>query len=66
MNTEEFNKALKELEGEEEAGAESAPPKEVLATIVELEQDAEEEETPTNIALLGPSTSETPPTRPRR
>jgi hypothetical protein len=45
MNTEEFNKALKELEGEEEAEAESAPPKKVLATITGLEKDAEEEET---------------------
>jgi hypothetical protein len=66
MNTEEFNKALKELEGEAEAEAESAPPKQVLATITGLDQDAGEEETPTGIALLGPSTSETPPARPRR
>jgi hypothetical protein len=63
VNTKEFNKALKKLEGEEEAEAESAPPKHVLATIVGLEQGAEEEETPTNVALLGPSTSETLPSR---
>jgi hypothetical protein len=56
MDTEEFNKALKELEGEEEAEAESAPPKQVLATITGLGEDADEEETPTGVALLGAST----------
>ncbi|KAK1677051.1 hypothetical protein QYE76_037899 [Lolium multiflorum] len=66
MNTEEFNKALKELEGEEEAEAESAPPKQVLATITGLGEDANEEETPTGVALPRASTSDTPPSRPRR
>jgi hypothetical protein len=66
MNKEEYNKALQELEDEEAAEAESALPKEVLATIVGLEQDAEDEETLSDVGFLGPSTSETPPTRPRR
>jgi hypothetical protein len=30
-----------------------------------MEQDAEEDETPTGVEPLGPSTSETPPLRPR-
>nr|XP_051212020.1 actin cytoskeleton-regulatory complex protein pan1-like [Lolium perenne] len=62
MNTEEYNKAMKEFEDEEVAEAESAPPKQVLATITGLEQEGEEE-TPTGDRLLAQSTSETPPSR---
>ena len=36
-NQQEYNKALKELEDEEEAEAESALPKQILATIIGLE-----------------------------
>jgi hypothetical protein len=64
MNTEEYNRAMKEFEDEEAAEAESAPPKQVLATITGLEQEADEE-TPTSDGLLDQSTSETPPSRPR-
>ncbi|KAK1620214.1 hypothetical protein QYE76_025731 [Lolium multiflorum] len=64
LDTEEYNRLTKELEGDQEAEAESAPPKQVLATITGLEQEADEE-TPTDVGLLDPSTSETPPTRPR-
>jgi hypothetical protein len=65
MNTEEYNRVMKELEDEEAAKAESAPPKHVLATITGLEQEADEEVTPTDVGLLGPSTSVTPPSHPR-
>ena len=61
LDTEEYNRLTKELEGDEEAEAESAPPKQVLATITGLEQETDEELTPTDVGLLGPSTSETPP-----
>ena len=37
MNTEEYNRAMKEFEDEEAAEAESAPPKQVLGTITGLE-----------------------------
>nr|XP_051191040.1 uncharacterized protein LOC127304389 [Lolium perenne] len=63
MNTEEYDRAMKELTDEEAAEAESAPPKQVLATITGLEQETEEE-TPTAVGLRDPSTSETPPSRP--
>jgi hypothetical protein len=65
LGTEEYNRFTKELEGDEEAEAESAPPKKVLATITGLEQEIDEEATPTGVGLLGPSTSETPPSRTR-
>jgi hypothetical protein len=65
MNTEEFDQALKDLEGEKEADAESAPPKQVLATITGLGEDADEE-TPAAAALPIVSNSDTPPSRPRR
>jgi hypothetical protein len=38
MDTEEYNRVMKELEDEEKAEAESAPPKEVLVTLTGLEQ----------------------------
>jgi hypothetical protein len=64
LDTEEYNRLTKELEDDEEAEAESAPPKQVLATITGLEQETDEEMTPTDVGLPGPSNSETPPSRP--
>jgi hypothetical protein len=55
MDTEEYNRALKELGGDGQSEVESAQPKEVLATITGLELDAEDETTPSDLALPGPS-----------
>nr|XP_051229488.1 uncharacterized protein LOC127347329 [Lolium perenne] len=44
MDTEEYNRLTKELEDEEAAEAESAPPKQVLATLAALDQQEEEDE----------------------
>ncbi|KAK1627792.1 hypothetical protein QYE76_002107 [Lolium multiflorum] len=60
MDTEEYNRAMKELEDEEKAEAESAPPKEVLVTLTGMEQGTDAEATPTNAGIPGPSNSETP------
>ncbi|KAK1677142.1 hypothetical protein QYE76_037990 [Lolium multiflorum] len=65
MDTEEYNRLPKELEDSATAEAESAPPKQVIATITGLEQGSDEETTPTDAGLPGPSNSETPPSRPR-
>jgi hypothetical protein len=62
MDMEEYNRALKELGGDEQSEAEFAHPKEVLATIVGLEQEAEDEANPSD---RGPSHSGTPPSRVR-
>ncbi|KAK1697110.1 hypothetical protein QYE76_013807 [Lolium multiflorum] len=44
MDTEEYNRLTKELEDEEAAAAESAPPKQVLATLASLDHQEEEDE----------------------
>ncbi|KAK1697615.1 hypothetical protein QYE76_014312 [Lolium multiflorum] len=58
MDTEEYNRLTEELEDEEQAEAESPPPKEVLATITGLGEDADEEATPSDPMKAGPSDSE--------
>ncbi|XP_071685452.1 uncharacterized protein [Lolium perenne] len=60
MDTEEYNHAMKESEDEEQAEAESAPPKEVFATIIGLEKGTDEETTPSDPMQAGPSDYETP------
>jgi hypothetical protein len=60
MDTEEYNRARKELEDEEQAEAESAPPKEVFTTITGLEQGTVKETTPSDPMEVGPSDYESP------
>jgi hypothetical protein len=60
MDTEEYNRSMKELEDEEKAEAESAPPKQVLATVTRLEQGADPETTPPNTGIPGPSNPDAP------
>jgi hypothetical protein len=63
MDTEEYNRALKELGGDGQSEAESAQAKEVLATIAALEQEAEDE---TNPSDPGPSNTGSPLSRERQ
>jgi hypothetical protein len=57
MDTEDYNRAMKELEDDEQAEAESAPPKEVFTTIIGLEQGTDKETTPSDPMEAGPSES---------
>jgi hypothetical protein len=57
MDTEEYNRAMKELEDEEHDEEESAPPKEVFATMTGLEQGTDKEITlPTPWRQVRPTT----------
>jgi hypothetical protein len=59
MDTEEYNRVMKELEDEDKDEAESAPPKQVLVTLTGLEQRTDAEATPLNAGIPGPSNPET-------
>jgi hypothetical protein len=60
MDTKEYNRLTKELEDEEKAEAESAPPKEDLVTLTGLEPGTDPEATPIDVGIPGPSNSKTP------
>jgi hypothetical protein len=46
MESEEYNCLMKEMEDKEKIEVESAPPKQVLATVMGLEEDSDSENTP--------------------
>jgi hypothetical protein len=55
MDSEEYNRMMKELEDEEKAEAESTPPKQVLATVTGLDEGTDSETNPPNAGIPGPS-----------
>jgi hypothetical protein len=55
MDSEEYNRLMKEMEEKEKAEVESAPPKQVLATVRGLDEDSDSEKTPPNAAVPGSS-----------
>jgi hypothetical protein len=53
MDSEEYNRLMKEMEEKEKAEVESAPPKQVLATVRGFDEDSDSEKTPPNAAVPG-------------
>jgi hypothetical protein len=54
MDSEEYSRLMKEMEDKEKAEAESAPPKQVLATVTGLDEGTDSG-TPPNATISGPS-----------
>jgi hypothetical protein len=55
MDSNEYNRLMKDMEDKEKAEVESTPPKHVLATVTGMDEDDDSEKTPPNDTIPGPS-----------